>query len=513
MLLFLVWREMTGALWRSAFVAAVFAVHPLRVESVAWVAERKDVLSGVFFMLTLGAYQRYACGGRAARWYAAALGCFACGLLAKPSLVTLPFVLLLLDYWPLGRFAPGAMRRLILEKVPFLALSAASCVATVFAQTRAMVPIASLPFATRCGNAALRVRRLPLGDDLSRGPRGAVPVASDAMVVRVSLPGAARRPERGRLFRAQENTPWLTVGWLWFLGMLVPMIGLLQVGSQAHADRYTYLSQIGLYIAGTWTLAAWVGTHIGTGRVALGGVGAVALVVLTVGAHRQASYWRNSETLWRHTLACTTNNPFAHNLLAVALGREGRQDEAFAEFQKSLRIRPKDAGTHFYMGLYQAKHGQTDEAIRHLRLSLRLVPENPGAEANLGLALASQGRTTEARLHYRKALEYDPDFVEAQNDLAWTLATDADAAKRNGTEALALAQRACDATNHKDATFLDTLAAADAETGRFADAVRWAQAALALADRDPALKKDVAERLAAYEQGKPWHEPDPAPPL
>ena len=304
-------------------------------------------------MLTLGAYQRYVRGGRAARWYAAALGCFACGLLAKPSLVTLPFVLLLLDYWPLGRFAPGAMRRLILEKMPFLALSAASCVATVFAQTRAMVPIAGLPFAARCGNAlcgyAAYLWEMVYPADLAvLYPLRVMPwwFVCPSLALLAGLSAA--------VFFGRRKYPWLTVGWLWFLGMLVPMIGLLQVGSQAHADRYTYLSQIGLYIAGTWTLAAWVGAHR-TGRVALGGVGAVALVVLTVGAHRQASYWRNSETLWRHTLACTTNNPFAHNLLAVALGREGRQDEAFTEFQKSLRINPRDAGTHFLSGPVSGK--------------------------------------------------------------------------------------------------------------------------------------------------------------
>ena len=507
-LLFLILQEMTGVHWCSAFVAAVFAIHPLRAESVAWVAERKDALSGVFFMLTLGAYQRYARGVYPARWwYAAALGSFACGLLAKPSLVTLPFVLLLLDYWPLGRLAVEAKPRLILEKLPFLALSAASCVATVLAQTHAMVPIGSLPFAARCANAvcgyAIYLWEMIYPVDLAvlyplRIPPWWLVAPSAALLVTLSA----------AVFFGRRKYPWLAVGWLWFVGMLVPMIGLLQVGSQAHADRYTYLSQIGLYVAVTWTLAAWAETRQ-IGRDAVGVAGAAVLLTLAICAHRQVGYWRNSETLWRHTLTCTTDNYIAHNLLAVALGQQDRQDEAFAEFTTSLHIHPKDPGTHFYLGLYLAKHGQTDEAIRHLRLSLRLFPQSPGAEANLGLALASQGRTTEARFHYRKALEYDPDFVEAQNDLAWTLATDGDAARRDGDEALSLAQRACDATNHKVPTYLDTLAAANAEAGRFPEAVRWAETALALAEKDPALKKEVAARLASYQQGKPWHEAGP----
>ena len=511
LLLFFVLREMTGALWRSAFVAAVFAVHPLRVESVAWVAERKDVLSGVFFMLTLGAYARYTRAARPVRWYLAALGCFAAGLLAKPSLVTLPFVLLLLDGWPLGRLARGAARRLIIEKVPFLALSAGSCLATVFAQTHAMVPIASLPFADRCGNAicgyAAYLWELVYPVDLVvLYPLRIAPwsLVAPSLAVLVVLSAAA-------IFW-RRKLPWLLVGWLWFLGMLVPMIGLLQVGSQAHADRYTYLSQIGLYIALTWTLAEWAAT-LPSRRAALAWAATAVLAALLICARRQVAYWRSSEALWKHTLACTTRNHLAHNLLAVALGQEGRQDEAFAEFRKSLHIYPRDAGTHFYLGLYLGKHGQADEAIRHLRLSLRLFPRSPGAEANLGLALASQGRTTEAAIHYRRALEYDPDFVAAQNDLAWTLATAPQPAQRDGAEALRLAQNACEASNHKDPTYLDTLAAANAEAGRFDEAARWAQAALALAGNDPGLKKDVAERLAAYEQGKPWHETELVPSL
>ncbi len=510
MLLFLALRGLTGAFWRCAFVAAVFAIHPLRAESVAWVAERKEVLSGVFFMLTLSAYARYARAASGKSWYAATCGFLALGLSAKPSLVTLPCVLLLLDYWPLGRFGPGAAWRLVMEKLPLFALSAASCVATLFAQTQAMMSISILPPAVRVANAALGyvtyLWQMIYPVDLAvLYPIHAVIWWQAALALALLLLVSTG------VFACRRRQPWLAVGWLWFLGVLVPMIGLVQVGSQSHADRYTYLSQIGLYIAVTWTLAQWAGAQR-TRRVALGAAAGVVLAVLAACTYRQVTYWRNSETLWRHTLACTTRNAFAHNLLAVALGRDGRQDEAFAEFQKSLHINPKDAGTQFYLGLYLAKHGRTDEAIRRLRLSLRLAPQNPGAETNLGLALANQGRTTEARLHYHKALEYEPDFLEAENDLAWTLATDPDPAKRDGSQALALARHTCDVTNYKDANYLDTLAAAEAEAGHFSEAVRRAQAVLALPGSNAALKQQVAEHLAAYRENRPWHEAgaDPA---
>ena len=508
LLLFFVLREMTAAFWPSLFVAAVFAIHPLRAESVAWVAERKDVLSGVFFMLTLGAYARFARATRRARWwYAAALACFALGLLAKPSLVTLPFVLLLLDYWPLRRLESVGVGRRLLEKAPFLALSAGSCIATVHAQTQAIMSVADLSLPVRFGNAvcgyATYLWQMVYPVDLAVLYPLRIPpwwMTALALTVLALISAVA--------FIVRRRQPWVAVGWLWYLGVLVPMIGLMQVGSQAHADRYTYLSQIGLYIAVAWTLAAWAGSRR-VRHIILGGGAAVALTVLAACAYRQVTYWRESETLWRHTLACTTRNPFAHNLLAVALARKGERDQALAEFQKSLRINARDAGTHFYLGLFLAERGQLDEAIRHLRSSLRLSPQNPGAEANLGLALAGEGRTLEARIHYRQALEIEPDFIEAQNDLAWSLATHPDAAKRDGAEALTLAKRCCEATNHNDATYLDTLAAASAETGDFPAAARWAQAALAHAGGDAGLTKDVNARLAAYQRGEAWREPEP----
>jgi hypothetical protein len=353
--LFLVLKGMTAALWRSAFVAAVFAIHPLHVESVAWIAERRDVLSGLFFMLTLGAYVRYvqrwpkveSRGSRAQAVpaldprpltldYCLVLLFFALGLMCKPMLVTLPFVLLLLDYWPLKRFTQPDGRlvpwRLIAEKVPLLALSGAACVATLFAQKEA---IHSLPLSLRISNALVSYVAY-LGQMIYPAglavyypyPENGLPlwkiIAAFVLLLVISAGALA----------ARRKQPWFLFGWLWYLGMLVPVIGVLQVGSQAQADRYTYLPQIGLYIALAWA-AKDLTVSWRYRRQVLGVAATIVLAALMVGASLQTSYWRNSESLWTHTLACTSGNYVAHNNFGVMLGKNGNLDEAIHQFQEA----------------------------------------------------------------------------------------------------------------------------------------------------------------------------------
>jgi len=326
-LLFLVLRRMTGSLWSSAFVATVFAIHPLRAESVAWVAERKDVLSGLFFMLTLWAYVGYSRRSFSTIRYLKVLVLFALGLMAKPMLVTLPFVLLLLDYWPLGRLgqpAASISRRVIVEKLPLLALTAASCVATFIAQGKAVVAIDVIPLPSRIANALVSYIAY-IGDlfypvglaVLYPYPESGLPiwkVAASAMAV-TGISAAALVWRR--------RFPYLFVGWFWYVGMLIPVIGLVQVGSHSMADRYTYLPQIGLCIAVTWGIAKlavswryrfWV----------YGTAAALAVLVLMGLVWRQTSYWRDNETLWTHTLACNARNYLAHNNLGVALTGRGQ---------------------------------------------------------------------------------------------------------------------------------------------------------------------------------------------
>jgi tetratricopeptide (TPR) repeat protein len=464
-LLFLVLRQMTGALWRSAFVAAVFAVHPLRVESVAWVAERKDILSGLFFMLTMAAYVRYARLPGSRGRYCVVMLLFALGLMCKPMLVTLPLVLLLLDYWPLQRVE--SVRRLALEKLPLLALSAAACVLTLWAQHESIQSTGLFTLPHRLGNAmvacAVYLGQMvwPAGlAVLYPYPQNGLPIWKWALagILLASLSAVAWAGRRRR--------PWLLMGWAWYLLMLIPVAGIIQVGDQAHADRYTYLPQIGIYMAVTWLVAQWR-----VSRMALGCLMSGVLAVLMVCAWRQTAYWQDSETLWNRALACTKANVVAHDDLGAALRDKGRVDEAITQYQMALQINPNYAEAHY----------------------------------NLGIALVQKGKAAEASSHYQEAVRIQPANVNFQNNLAWLMATSTNAALRNGHKAVDLAQRASELSGGADPVILDTLAAALAEAGKFDDAKRIAQKALELARAagQQDLVKELNSELKLYEAGRP----------
>jgi tetratricopeptide (TPR) repeat protein len=449
-LLFLVLRRMTGALWRSAFVAAVFAIHPLRVESVAWVAERKDVLSGLFFMLTIWAYVRYAeqvTGDKCqvtradstpsrfmfhvSRFYCLVLLFFALGLMSKMMLVTLPFVLLLLDYWPLNRFTPPTPApavtgngdsfknhsipwRVILEKIPLLALSGATCVVTLMTQKEMIEP---MPVSLRIGNAVvsyviyLRQMVCPAGLAVMYPyPQNGLPWWE------ITLAVALLAAISTGVFLRRQRQPYLLMGWLWYLGMLVPVIGLVQSGWRAHADRYTYLPQIGLYFALTWA-AGSLGAGWRHRRLVLGLIAAVVITALSIGSFIQTSYWRNSETLWTHTLACTSDNALAHNNLGNDLLQAGQADEAIAHFLKAVKIQPDYSEAYNNLGNALLQEGRADEAIIRYQKALAIKPDYAEAYSNLGNALMQKGRVDEAVAHFQKALEIQPEYARAHYNL------------------------------------------------------------------------------------------------
>jgi tetratricopeptide (TPR) repeat protein len=633
--LFLVLWQMTGSLWPSAFVAAVFAVHPLRVESVAWVSERKDLLSGLFFMLTLGAYLHYVRHPFSWGRYLLVIAMFALGLMAKPMLVTLPFVLLLLDYWPLGRFSRcgGAdilvcrenrrnsgrqecLPHLIVEKLPLLLLAGASCVVTSAAQQKALVPVDIVPISSRIANALVSYVAYigqffcPTGLALFYPyPGGGVPIwmAATALAVLAGVSVAA--------LLAWRRLPYLFVGWFWYLGMLVPVIGVVQVGSQAMADRYTYLPQIGLCIAVTWGAAAVGRTFLSAGKNAgyrrwAGGVASAAiLAALMACAWRQTSFWRNNETAWSRALACTSHNVFAynnlgaslaekhdadaryeslgaalaaagrsneaavayskaelspylaaighyrralasapgsciiHSNLANALAATGRAEEAIAEYRKALRIDPtcpavhnnlanllarrgqgdeamteyrkaielkRDyADAHNNLGTLLATRGQVDAAVEQFREALRLKPDFADAHGNLALALSNQGKTADAMSHWREAVRLQPNNLLAVNQLAWAMATEPEPSLRNGPAAAELAQWAVKLSRGLEPIPLATLAAAYAETGRFAEAVQIAERAIALASQqnDAATADALRQQSKLYRAGSPYRQP------
>ncbi len=425
-LLFLVLSRMTGGFWPSAVVAALFAVHPLHVESVAWVTERKDVLSGLFFVLTLGAYVGYVRHRFSWVRYLAVMVFLALGLMAKPMLVTLPFVLLLLDYWPLDRMAlvPGErasvlrgrrsgrfslLARLVLEKVPLLALVVVSCVVTVWAQRQALVSIERLPLWWRLGNASISyatylVQLLcPVGMAAFYPRLGLeLPLwkVFGALLILLGITAAVLLNRR--------RCPYLLMGWLWYVGTLVPVIGLLQQGSQARADRFTYLTQIGLYIALAWGVADLCRSRPHRRRLC-GITAALVLVILMGCAWRQTFFWCDSKTLWTHALACTSDNYVAHSNLGSALVDRGRFDEAIAHYRKALEIQPDNAVVHAGLGTALVSLRRFDEAIGHYRKALEINPDYADAHYFLGVALADQGRFAEALGYYRKALEIEPD--------------------------------------------------------------------------------------------------------
>jgi len=429
-LLFLVLRQMTGALWRSAFVAAVFAIHPLRVESVAWIAERKDILSGLFFMLTIGTYVRYARRPWSQVRYGLVVFLFALGLMCKPMLVTLPFVLLLLDYWPLNRFRADAStepifylgswpvpKRLILEKLPLLGLAAASCMTTIFAQSKA---IQSLPLSLRTGNALVSYVAY-LGQMIY--PVGLAvfyPYPAQDLVLWKIIAASVLLAISAGAVAARRKQPWFLFGWLWYLVMLVPVIGIVQVGSQAHADRYTYLPQIGLYV-----LLTWMVTDLSTGlrhrRLVLGYFFMVILVALIFRARAQTSYWRDSESLWTNTLAYTPGNVIAHGNLGHALLQNGNVDNAITHFQEALQIKPDDADAHINMGSALLQKGSADDAIAYFQKALQIKPDYAGAYYNLGCALIQKGSTDSAIPYYEKALQIKPDYAKAQVNIGCAL--------------------------------------------------------------------------------------------
>ena len=426
-LLFVALGAATGAPWRSAFAAALFAVHPLHVESVAWIAERKDVLSALFFFLAIAAYRRCAARPGTSRHVLPA-AFLALGLLAKPMVVTLPFVLLLLDYWPLRRYAPFERTpgpgvpafRLVLEKAPLFAMVIVSCVVT-YAIQRGSGALRDLPAGVR-GINALASYAWYLGK--AAWPAGLAVFYPHPSTVHAPVPawtaaagGVALAGLTALSLKWMRERPWLAVGWFWFLGTLVPVIGLVQVGGQAMADRYTYLPLVGIFVAVAWEASERLG-RIRFGREILAVAGIAAVTILGARAREQVMSWRDSETLFRRALAVTGENWQAHNALGAALLEKGRLDEAAAHFREALRIRPAYPDAAANMGDVMLRQGKPEAALEYYRESLRAAPAAPDVLNKMGLALFAAGSRTEAEAMFRAAVAADPRFPEARYNLA-----------------------------------------------------------------------------------------------
>ncbi len=432
LLLFFVFNKATGRLWESSFVAALFALHPTHVESVAWVAERKDVLSTFFWMVTIWSYVWYA-GSRSLKRYVIVLLSFALGLMSKPMVVTLPFVLLLMDYWPLKRFEvdpanPSIPQShtpsiyLVCEKIPFIILSAVSGVVTYLVQQNcgAVNSLGEWPLYVRASNAFVAyigymVKMVwPFNLAVFYPHPEVIPIWRAAMACVLLLSISLFAIKKARRY------PYFVVGWLWYLVVLVPVIGLVKVGAQAMADRYSYLPTIGLFI-----IIAWGFSDFSTGfrykKAALNIAAILTLLILMMTARLQLGYWENSITLFEHAVKVTKDNDLAHFNLGNAFMTKGKIDEAIYHYNNAVNIRPDDAQTHTNLGIALFRKGDIDAAAAEYKKAIKIDPDSPEAHNCMGNILYAQGKFKKAEGLYEEALRIKSDYSQAHNNIGLAL--------------------------------------------------------------------------------------------
>jgi tetratricopeptide (TPR) repeat protein len=542
-LLFLALNRMTRATWRSAAAAALFAWHPLRVESVAWISERKDVLCGFFFLLTLWAYARYAqaqpgAEGResragsgspaldARRWtpdYCMALIFFALALMSKPMAVTLPFVLLLLDFWPLGRVASDGWRvtsdrnsksrgstpwrgeaersrpdHPLLEKWPFFALTVFFSGLTYWIQknSAAVIEFGRLGLGDRISNAVSSYLQYLAKLFWPAKLAAIYPFPKSHDPAEIWLAALLLLAVSALCVCQLARRPCLAAGWFWYLGTSVPIIGLVQVGGQAMADRYTYLPLIGPVISLVW-LAAEV---FQSRRILLSAATAMVLAAFAGLASRQVQFWRNTVVLFEHNIAVTPENAAANYTLGLGLEHAGDTNRAVVCYRVATAIFPGDVEAHKNLAHLFCQQGHWTAAKEECDALLALNPNDAASHLSLAQVAGHFGRADETVFHLNEALRLNPDFVEAMNNLAWTLSASRAANLRNGARAVELAKRACELTHFKKTIYIGTLAAAYAEAGRFDEAMATAQMAIALAQQngEPDLLQKNQELLERY---------------
>jgi protein O-mannosyl-transferase len=505
LLLFAFVRTFGGGICRSAFVAALFALHPLHVESVAWVSERKDVLSTFFGLLSLLAFRGFQNslampGGRSKRLYCAALGFFALSLMSKPMFVTLPFLLLLLDYWPSRRLVLETgqwlrtLLRLVTEKLPFFAFSLGSSIVTYYAQRGSTVmPLESFGLLERVGNAmvayTLYLRKMLWPSDLAFF----YPL-SDRPLWQVALSATVLAAITILVVIARRRQPAALVGWLWYLGMLVPVIGIVQVGEQSMADRYTYFPIVGVFIMVAWPAGTWLEQNQRFSKPAAA-MASAALVMLAMLTWQQTAYWRNSRALLERALSVTKDNFLAHNNLGFILATEGEIDAAARHFQEAIRIKPGYARAHRNLAGIFVKQGRFPEAVEHYQTSLRLQPDNVEALHNLGITLARQGRLDEALELCSRAVHLEPNNPLALYDHA--LALNLAGMHEQAVDSLARALRI-----KEDALTHFQLALSFAKTSQSARAIEHFERALVLRPDWPEALCELAWILSTTENAE-----------
>ena len=417
LLLFGLLIRLTGRTGRSAFVTALFAIHPMHVESVAWIAELKDVLSTMFWLWTVWVYAIYI-QNKARKFYWLAIVLYAVGLMAKPMIVTLPLILLLLDFWPLNRLSSENWRSRVVEKAPFFVLAGISAIVTFLTTAYGGVvgSVAQYPITARVSNVITAYGMYlskfawphhlaclyPYDMNLSTGK-----IFASVLIILLIT---------GLAMATAKRHPYVLTGWFWFLVMLLPVIGIIQAGPQSMADRYSYLSYVGLFIMITWSVSDWANQSLRLGRV-LPVLGIVIILALAVRARSQVQTWKDSLTLFRHAAEVTTDNYMAYNNLGILLADEGQLDEAIVQYRQALSLCPQFAYTQNNLGNALIQKNELDEAITHFNEALRLNPNYAEARNNLGIALAKQGRWDEAIHCFLAALKANPDNEGRQGNL------------------------------------------------------------------------------------------------
>jgi protein O-mannosyl-transferase len=562
-LLFSLLLRLTGILWPCAFIAALFAWHPLHVESVAWISERKDVLSTFFALLSLLSYVRYAqkqsrvesrrssastatpaLDPRPSTFdYSLALIFFALGLMSKPMLVTLPFVMLLLDFWPLQRFSLSAFRfPLLSEKIPFFLLTIISCVVTYFAQrNEAVASLAKVPLQLRFENSITAYIGYLFKTIWPVHLSVFYPLPGKISFLAVAASAAFLIFISALVWLERKRNPWLLVGWFWFAGTLVPVIGLVQVGDQAMADRYTYFPLIGIFIAAVFAFEEWV-CRFRFQKIAGAVAGVVILSACLALTENQLRYWHDSESLFTHALAVTKDNALAHLNLGAAFEENGKSAEALSQYQQALALNPQRYEADNNIGKLLYEMNKPEEALSYCLKAVELNPKRASSHNSLGLVLVALnrfdeamsqffeaahldanyvaprfqtgrtllklGRDADAIPFFHEALQIEPDNYPMLIYVARVLASDENSQIRNGTEALALAGEAVQLAGGAQPVALDTLAMACAEAGRFDEAIQLQQQAVKLAESASQTDDAVPmqQRLELYKNHQPWHE-------
>ena len=485
LLLFMALKRMTGGYWQSAVAALLFGVHPLHVESVAWVSERKDVLSTLFWMLTLLAYIAYVARPARVR-YVLTLIVFVLGLMAKPMLVTLPVVLLLLDLWPLRR----GVR--ILEKLPFFAASIVSSVVAYVAHQRggAVAALEVVPLAPRLENALVSYAIYLVRTFWPTHLAVFYPYPLQSMVMPATLAAIALLVITVLVISQRSRRPYLAVGWLWYVVTLTPVIGLIQTGSQARADRYTYIPMIGLSIAVVWgiseALTPWP-------RIQAVLAAAVVAVSLALGWH-QVQYWRDSVSLYQHAIDVIPDNYLARYNLAAVLEAQGKTDEAVAQLREAVRLRPYYVPARAELGQLLAGQGHADEGLQELQTAVKLRPADPAAHFRLGSVLGSLGRTAEAAAEFSQVVRLQPNNADAHYNLGLALAQEEQLQEAAGEFSTTVGLQPDDAAAHFNlGIVLARQGKTDAAIAQFSEALR--------------IKPDFAEARQALERAMTLRQP------